>query len=84
MKSRKSSWIRAVVHAVRDGPHGPFAIATTDGIEGSVTFSLKPPVWKERTRPERGVHVLLKDIQFKRAGWRAERGRFLRPSDVKQ
>lgn len=84
MSARNASWIRAVVHSVRDGPHGPYAIATADGIEGSVTFLLQPPVWREKTRPEGGVHVLLKDIHLKNAGWRAGRGKYFRLGDVKQ
>ncbi len=87
VKGRKKPWRRAVVHGIRDGPHGPWAITTVDDteeddIEGSVTFSLLPPVWKERTFPGRGTHVLLQDIQFKNAGWRAARAKYVRPNRV--
>lgn len=67
---------RAVVQKVcRDGEHGPYAVATLDpcvrGLEGSVTFSLKPPIWNEMTDPEQGAVVTLKHLTQKRAGWRA-------------
>lgn len=74
--------IKAVVQKViREGKHGPFAVATSDQLEGSVTFSLEPTVWKEREWPEEGVMVFLGELRQKRAGWRAKTGRFWKPSD---
>lgn len=73
---------RAIVQKVIvHGPHGPYAVATSDNLEGSVTFSLRPSVWQEKSWPERGTVVVLSDIRRKRAGWRAQLGRFMRPSD---
>jgi len=72
---------RAVVQKViTSGPHGPYAVAKSDEF-GSVTFSLVSPVWQEKSWPERGNVVVLSDVRKKRAGWRAELGRFMRPSD---
>ena len=74
--------IKAVVHKViRDGTHGPFAVATSEGIDGSVTFSLDPSVWKEKEWPESGMVVSLGKLRKKRAGWRAKEVRFWKPSD---
>lgn len=77
--------IKAVVQkTVSNGRHGPYAVATSDEMTGSITFSLDPPVWQEDDVPESGVSVLLSDLRKKRAGWRALSGRFLRPSDEQQ
>jgi len=74
--------IKAVVQKViREGKHGPFAVATSDQLEGSVTFSLEPTVWKEKEWPEEGMMVYLGELRRKRAGWRAKNGRFWKPSD---
>ena len=73
---------KAVVQRViRDGAHGPYAVASSIQLDGSVTFSLEPTVWVEDELPEEGVVVLLSDIRRKRAGWRAKKGRLFRPSD---
>ena len=74
--------IRAVVQKViLNGRHGPYAIATSEDVIGSITFSLERAVWREERIPEHGIVVLLSDLQKKRAGWRAMVGRFLKPSD---
>jgi hypothetical protein len=75
--------LKAIVHeiVVPTGKHGPYAVATAEGLTGSVTFSLDPSVWKESEWPERGMEVLLGKLRKKRAGWRAKEGRFLKPSD---
>ncbi|MBI1957114.1 MAG: hypothetical protein HYS44_01490 [Candidatus Niyogibacteria bacterium] len=74
--------IKAVVQKViREGKHGPFAVATSNRLEGSVTFSLESTVWKEKERPEEGTMVFLGELRQKRAGWRAKHGRFWKPSD---
>lgn len=69
-----------VVRVVKNGPHGPYAVGRSEDI-GSVTFSLDKPVWKEKRWPETGTVVILSQIIQKRAGWRAQLGRFARPSD---
>ena len=79
-----SDTLRAVVQSVVRGQHGPFAVATSRQVEGSVTFSLAHPVWQERGEPEPGVTVVLSNLVKKRAGWRAMEARFLRPSDITQ
>lgn len=72
---------RAVVQAiVEDGRHGPYAVATSEDIEGTITFSLSPDVWKEVEWPKPGFDVLLINVVSKRAGWRALEARFIRPS----
>lgn len=74
--------VRAVVQkVVPSGNHGPFAVATSEQIEGSITFSLEPTIWQEDEWPEQGTVVLLGKLRKKRAGWRAKTGRFFRPSD---
>lgn len=74
--------LKAIVQkVVREGKHGPFAVATSDQLKGSVTFSLEPTVWKEKEWPEEGTAVFLEELRQKRAGWRAKQGRFWEPSD---
>lgn len=74
--------IKAVVqNVIPQGRHGSFAIAASDKVEGSITFSLKEDVWQEQEWPEQGTIVVLSNLRKKRAGWRAMSGRFLRPSD---
>jgi len=84
MIKNKGGPIEAVIQkVVNDGNHGPYAVATCEGLKGSITFSLEKPVWNEKDRPNRGDIVILDDIRKKRAGWRAQKARFLRPSDEK-
>jgi hypothetical protein len=74
--------VKAIVHKViPKGNHGPFAVSTCDEIDGSVTFSLEPTVWKEDEYPEEGSMVYLGNLRQKRAGWRAKEGRFWQLSD---
>lgn len=74
--------IKAIIQKViPDGKHGPFAVATADQLDGSVTFSLEPTVWIEADWPEQGMVVVLGKLRQKRAGWRAKEGRFFKPSD---
>ena len=70
-----------VQKVIREGKHGPFVVATSDQLDGSVTFSLEPTVWEEKDWPEEGMIVLLEKLRLKNAGWRAKKGRFLKPSD---
>ena len=76
----KESYRAVVQKIVSEGEHGPYAIAREPKL-GSITFSLKRPVWQEKEWPEPGMVVMLGQVRMKRAGWRAQRGRFLRPSD---
>ena len=77
--------VSAVVQKIiLDGKHGPYAIATSEHIRGSITFSLKRSVWHEGDTPEPGVRVMLSCLRKKQAGWRALSGRFERPSDESQ
>lgn len=72
---------RAVVEKIiRYGRHGPYAVGRCTEL-GSVTFALNMPVWPEEEWPETGMYVVLTGIRKKRAGWRAQHGRFLKPSD---
>lgn len=64
------------------GRHGPYAVARCQDL-GMVTFSLDPPVWQEGEYPELGTYVVLSKIRKKRAGWRAQSGRFVTPFDEK-
>jgi hypothetical protein len=74
--------IKAVVQKVLpNGKHGPFAVASSDGLKGSITFSLESNVWQEDEWPEEGMFVFLGKLRQKRAGWRAKQGRFWKPSD---
>lgn len=72
---------KAIVQKVyATGPHGPYAVASSEEL-GSITFSLDKRVWQEDDLPERGMSVALTDLREKRAGWRAQHGRFWEPSD---
>ena len=83
-----------VTTVVESGPHGPyFAAFVTDrrnsGLPETertkfITCSLRPEFWKEERWPEKGQAVILSDFTEKPAGWRANVGRFKRPSDEKQ
>jgi hypothetical protein len=77
---------RAIVEKIiPKGKHGPYAVARCDGLgTGTVTFSLTPKVWPEKESPEPGMYVVLSEVRKKRAGWRAQNVRFLKPSDENQ
>lgn len=66
---------------VLEGKHGPYAVTSVEGIEGSVTFSLQPSVWHEKNHPELGTRVVLGDLRMKRAGWKALSARYVTPHD---
>ncbi|KKT00844.1 MAG: hypothetical protein UW07_C0010G0028 [Candidatus Nomurabacteria bacterium GW2011_GWF2_43_8] len=75
---------QAVVEKIiSDGTHGPYAVARSEKL-GSITFSLNGNVWEERDWPEPGTYVMLFQVRKKRAGWRAQHGRFFEPSDDRQ
>lgn len=84
MTTQKEQYIAVVQRVVRDGKHGSYAVATSDQIEGSITFSLSSDVWKEKDEPQAGFEVVLRDVRSKRAGWRAHYVRFVRPTDKTQ
>ncbi len=69
------------VHNVRY----PYAVATAQGISGTITFSLGPDadVWEDEAWPERGMKVVLGDLR-KKEKWRAYKARFFRPEDEGQ
>lgn len=74
--------ITAIVGSViTDGPHGPFAFASSKEIDGSVTFSLSGNAWEEDELPTPGDRVVLENIKNRRAGWRAGKARFFGPQD---
>ncbi len=74
--------IKAIVQKiVLKGKHGPFFVATSDNVTGSVTCSLEPTIWSEDEWPEEGEAVHLSRLRQKRAGWRAKVGRFWKLSD---
>ncbi|MSU54417.1 MAG: hypothetical protein EXS48_01065 [Candidatus Staskawiczbacteria bacterium] len=81
---------QAIVQAViKNGDHGPYAKATSDQLAKeigakqtiAITFSLDEKTWKEDEWPETGTYVVLSKVRKKRAGWRAQIGRFFKPSD---
>ncbi|MFC1613617.1 hypothetical protein ACFL23_04830 [Patescibacteria group bacterium] len=76
---------KAVIQKVEQkGKHGPFAITTVEGFNGSVTFSLESDVWQEKETPESGEIVVLSKIRKKCAGWRAKQARYYVPSDEQE
>ena len=76
--------IKAVVQKViTDGKHGPYAVASAEGLVGSITFSLEPTVWIEEDLPEEGTIVYLTNLRQKRAGWRAKKGQYFKRREVK-
>ena len=87
-KEQSAQQLRAVVQAVADGKHGPYAIAEADSssmwqpIDGSVTFAIAENVWAENVWPSAGEVVVLAQLRKKRAGWRAMKARFLQSSDI--
>ena len=74
------SYLAIIEKVIPEGHRGPYAVAKSTEL-GSVTFSLKSPVWTEKERPEPGTYVILTNILRKRGGWRANSGRFFKPSD---
>lgn len=83
MGNNDESYQAIVEKIIPNGHHGPYAVARCAAIE-SITFSLDKPVWQEKSWPEPGSYVVLSQVCKKRAGWRAECGRFMKPSDEPQ
>lgn len=75
MAKKSSEEIEAtVVKVVREGKHGPYAVAKVEGRPDSITFSLDDPdVWQEPDFPQTGMHVILSRLRKKPNGWRAMR-----------
>lgn len=82
-ESKEKDVLIGIVRSVEHGLKGPFAVAMIDGIEGSVTFSLRAPVWKENGPPGRSARVVLSGLVEVDGGWRAESARYKQPSDDK-
>jgi hypothetical protein len=78
--AKKESYTAMVEKVYPTGPHGAYAVTKSEEL-GSITFSLASPVWRETNLPEPGDYVVLTQIRKKRAGWRAQGGRFFKPSD---
>lgn len=74
-------YIAVVEKVITTGRYGPYAVAYCNNVKGSITFSLRAPVWQERDMPNRGISVVLFDLREKQRGWRAMSARFLRPTD---
>lgn len=81
MAGEKENYQAVVEKIIRDGSHGPYAVARSPGLKGSITFSLDASVWQEEDWPEPGMYVVLTSLRKKRAGWRAKHGRFVKPSE---
>lgn len=77
------SYTVVVDKVISNGNHGPYAVGNAEDL-GLITFSLTPKVWREKEWPEPGTYVVLSQVIKKRAGWRAQHGRFLQPSDEKK
>ncbi len=70
---------KAVVSNVFErGKYGPYAVGHHSKL-GSITFSLKKPIWEEEKFPESGDVVILSSVRMKSAGWRAFGAKFCRP-----
>ncbi len=76
------SYEAMVEKVIPEGPHGPYGVARSEKLDGSITFSLNKPVWQEIYPPDSGTIVILSQIRKKRAGWRANYARFVTPDDV--
>lgn len=74
---------RGIVEKIVVGKHGLYAVVSSKEL-GSVTMSLAKSVWMEEQQPEPGTYIVFTQVTKKRAGWRAQHGRFLKPSDEKK
>jgi len=70
-----------VTSIVTEGKHGPYFVASSPGMASSVTCSLDASIWEGNRWPEVGQNVVLTELVSKSAGWRAMKGRPVRPSD---
>lgn len=81
--SQEQEYHAVVEKIIQNGRHGPYVVARCVEL-GVVTFALDGNVWQEEDWPEPGMCVMLSKVRKKRAGWRANRGRFVQPSDEQQ
>ncbi len=82
MKKVEEVLVRAIVkEIVYRGKWGLYAVAISNDVEGSIVFSPRKPYWNEEALPQLGMVVILSDLHKRRFGWRATRGRFMRPTD---
>jgi hypothetical protein len=80
----KQKEIKAVVRSIiTESKGGPYAVTTSEEIEGSITFSLEKGVWQEQSFLEVGMVVVLSGLYKKKAGWRATKARLLQPLEEK-
>jgi hypothetical protein len=77
----KKRSFQATVQKIVNGRHGHYAVATSEDILGSITFSLDFPCWKEADNPDPGTIVKLSNLRKKRDGWRAMRACDLKPTE---
>jgi hypothetical protein len=77
----KKRSVQATVQKIVNGRHGRYAVATSEDVLGSITFSLDFPYWKEIDDPDPGTIVSLSNLRKKRDGWRAMRARDLQPNE---
>lgn len=79
----EESYLAVVQGVYPKGKHGPYAVASSKFL-GPITFALEQKVWIESSWPEPGTFVVLSQIIRKSAGWRAQKGRFMRPFDERK
>ena len=79
--AKKKRIFQATVQKIAKGKHGRYAVATSEDVLGSITFSLNYPYWQEVNDPDPGTVVELSDLRRKKAGWRAMRARDLQPTE---
>lgn len=77
----EGNYVAVVQKVFLEGAHGPYAKASSEALGRTITFSLDRSVWEEQRFPEEGTYVVLSELTRKRAGWRANRSRFLRPTE---
>jgi hypothetical protein len=75
-RARPSSVIEPVAKVILGGKHGRYAVCYSRQLgegekEETITFSLKPRVWKEDSFPTHGDMVVLEDIRERPCGLRA-------------
>jgi len=77
------SYIATVVASSPNGRNGPYALAESSALEGTIWFSLEDGSWIELTPPNVGDRVVLEDVYGSRKGWRTNSARLYRPEDAR-
>lgn len=77
--AKKKRIFQATVQKIVNGRHGRYAVATSEDVLESITFSLDYPCWQEIDDPDPGTVVELSNFRRKKAGLRALRARDLKP-----